>query len=257
MGFLNFMKQYSGTKIKGTGSSIVQILAKWDPEGASRAEIREMDDRLNKVVEQVAKARQLYEKEQHEADVLNDLFKKRLKAAEILQQKEKLAEGDQKKQLESSLGKLIDQLEEMRSEVKQEEQEASEAKIFLEELEEVAVSAAQKLKNAKNTLDKARVEMERAKINEDRARERAERAGVIAGLDRETDELGSALAAMQAEAQKSKSRTEAYLLKSKLLDPGSEAKNDKFIAAALAEAEGGQAENASLGDRLNALRNGN
>ena len=255
MAFFSFIKNFGVQKVQDTGKGVVRALASWDPEGASEAEIKQMNERLDKIVKQVAEARQIHKKEQQEADEINKLYGQRLKAAEILEAKLVDTADADKAKLEQSLGKLLGQLETMQPEIEREEREAVEAKIFMEELELVAKTSAGKLKNARKTLDSAKRDMQMAKIREQRAKDQADRASMIAGINKETDQLGSALSAMQQEAKNANAKADAHSTKASLLATTKEEKDDDLIASAMAEAKGTEIKPAgSISDRLSALR---
>ncbi len=253
MAFFSFIKNFGVQKVQDTGKSVVRALASWDPEGASEAEIKQMNERLDKIVKQVADARQIHKKEQQEADAINKLYAQRLKAAEILEAK--MASAGEADLTAQSLEKLLGQLETMQPEIEREEREAVEAKLFMEELEIVAKTSAEKLKNARKTLDGAKRDMQMAKIREQRAKDQADRASLVAGISKETDQLGSALSAMQEEAKNANAKADAFKTKASLLATTEEEKDDDLIAAAMAEAQGTHEKPAgSISDRLNALR---
>jgi|SaaInl8_200m_RNA_FD_contig_51_1222791_length_1317_multi_7_in_0_out_0_2 chromosome segregation ATPase len=253
MGFFSFTSIFAKKKAEQTGHSIVQVLAKWDPETSSKAELEQMEKRLNKLVQEVAQARQIYQKEQDEADAINKLYRQKLKAAEILQQKQ--AQAPDNAEITDALNQLVSGLEEMFPEIEREELEAKEAKEFMKELEEVAKASAAKLKNAKKVLTSAKQDMKRAEIREQRAKERQEQAARLSGLRDETDELGSALAAMKKNAENANTRAEAATMKAKLLGTSSESeKPNDLIASAIEEAGQGPVKPSNISDRLAALK---
>lgn len=253
MAFFGFIKNFGKQKVQQTGQSIVQILATWDPDTSSAAEIQQMEERLDKLTQQVAQAKQTYQKEQKEADVIEALYEQRLKAAEILQAR--LSEGGENSaQVEKALTDLVNELESMQPDIEREMEEAGEAKAFMEELEEVAKVAAEKLRNGHKTLEAAKRDMARSKIREQRAKEKTEHAAMLAGLRNETDQLGSALAAMRKETEKSNAKAEAMNLKTRLLAPTKEEKADSLIAEAMAQASGGSPKPSNIADRLAALK---
>jgi hypothetical protein len=252
MGFFSFVSSFGKKKSEKVGQSIVQILASWDPETASKAELEQMEKRLNTLVQEVAEARQVYKKEQTEADAITGLYNQRLKAAEILQAR--LADAPDNAEAEKALTELVQLLEEMQPEIEIEAQEAVEAKAFMEELEEVATLSADKLKTAKKNLGKAVQDMKRAKVREERASESAERAAKLAGLREESDQLGSALSAMRKNADDSNAKAEAAQMKAKLLGPSKTEKESTLIAEAMKEASGQPQATDSIANRLAALK---
>src|SRR3954452_20269066 len=108
----------------------------WDPEGASEAELRTMEQHLDDLGRQVAVARQSYDREKREADAIEQLSRQRMAAAEQLQG-QIAAEGDpgRRAAIEKSLGTLVSMLEEMTPEIEREKQDAVDAKDFLEMVE--------------------------------------------------------------------------------------------------------------------------
>lgn len=252
MGFFSFTTIFAKKKTEKAGQSLVQMLSGWDPETASQAELEQMEKRLDKLVQQVAEARQIYKKEQEEADAINKVYKQRLQAAEILQNK--LAENPDDSKISEALNEIVSGLEEMMPEIEREEEEAKEAKEFMEELEEVAKLSADKLKNAKKVLGKAMQDMKRASIREDRSKERESQAAKLAGLRNETDQLGSALSAMKKNAEESNARAEASNMKAKLIGPSKSEQTNDLIASAMKEAQGGTSKSSNVADRLAALK---
>jgi hypothetical protein len=97
--------------------------------------------------------------------------------------------------------------------------------------------------------------MRRAELEQERAKARADKAEQLAGLRKDTSGLGVALAAMNRQAQEAKASAEASDMKARLLTP-EKAKEDDNIKAALQAVSGGPVSNASLSDRLAALKKG-
>ena len=252
MGFFSFTSIFTKKKTEQVGQSIVQMLAGWDPETASKAELEQMEKRLDKLVQQVAEARMVYKKEQDEADEINRLYSQKLKAAEILQQRQ--AENPNVTKIGDALNELVSELEELSPEIQREEEEAIEAKEFMEELETIAKTSSEKLKNAKKALSKAMQDMKRADIRAQRAKDKEDQAAKLAGLRDETDNLGSALTAMQKNAEKANTKAEAANMKAKLLGASEREKPNDLIASAMKEAQSGSAAASSTADRLAALK---
>ena len=254
MSFFGFVKNFGKQKVHQTGQSLVQMLAGWDPDTASAAEIEQMEERLDKLTTQVAQARQTWQKEQEEADAIEKLYDQRMKASELLQGKLEQATGEEAAALEKALTELVDMLESMQPDIEREMEEAKEAEAFMKELEEVATLSAEKLKTARRTLENAKRDMARAKIREQRAQERADQAAQLAGLRQETDQLGSALSAMKREAESAEARAEAMNLKSRLLAPTKEEKTNSLVEEALKQAGGGAPKPSNITDRLAGLK---
>jgi len=133
---LGFLRNFVGVKTDNAVQAGVEALVKWDPEGASEAELRTMEQHLDELGQQVARARQAYDKERQEADQIEALSRQRMAAAEQLQG-QIAAEADPARRtaLERSLETLVTMLEQMTPEVEREKKDATDAKDFLDMLE--------------------------------------------------------------------------------------------------------------------------
>jgi DNA repair ATPase RecN len=82
---LTFFSNLVGVKADKAMQAGVEALVRWDPQSASEAELRTMEQHLDDLGRQVATARQSYDKEQKEADAIQALSQQRMAAAEQLQ----------------------------------------------------------------------------------------------------------------------------------------------------------------------------
>src|ERR1044071_102669 len=133
---LGFFRNFVGVKADDAVQAGIEALVRWDPEGASEAELRTMEQHLDDLGRQVAGARQAYDKERREAEQIEALSRQRMAAAEQLQGKS-AAEGDPAGHisLELSLETLMTMLEGMAPEIERKKQDATDAKEFLDMLE--------------------------------------------------------------------------------------------------------------------------
>lgn len=233
MGFIQFIKNFGKEKAENSAANLVKTLASWDPEGASEAEIRSMNEDLDTIVKQVAEAREVYKREQKEADDLTVLRNTKLQAAEILSQRLEAGEA-----VGEALGRLLTDLEAMALDIERETSEAVEAKAFLDQLENAAKLAAEKLKGSRKELEQAKREMKKAELDMNQAKERARQAEIVAGITNQKNVMGSALAAMKANAAEARKEADAKLSKAKLLAPVAPDASDAVIAAAMESASG-------------------
>jgi chromosome segregation ATPase len=252
---LSFISNLVGVKADKAVQAGVEALVRWDPQSASEAEMRTMEQHLDDLGRQVATARQSFEREQKEADVIQALSHQRMVAAEQLE-KQIAAETDatSKAGLERSMGTLVAMLEQMTPEIEQEKKDAVEAKDFLEMLEKTYAEAGGKLRQGRSELERARRDMARAGQQRQVAEQQAEVARRAAGLTGATSSMTVALKAMQEAAARDLASADAATAKAKLLRPTQPEQEDPNIAAALAAAAGRSPAPQSLSDRLAALK---
>ena len=252
---LSFIRNLVGVKTDQAVNSAVSAIVRWDPQSATEAELRTMEQNLDEVGRQVAQARMGFDKERREADAIQSLSRQRMAAAEQIGQT-LTAETDpaRKADLERSLGTLVGMLEEMAPDLAREKQDVVDAEAFLRSLEDTYQQAGQKLKSARAELTRAQRDMGRADQQRAMAERRAEAARQAAGLASATSGLTVALQAMRDSAQRDLTEAEAANAKASFLTPSAPEKEDANIVAAMAKVQGTTANGRSLTDRLAALR---
>lgn len=252
---LSFIKNLIGVKTDQAVQAGVEALVRWDPKGATEAELRTMEQHLDELGLEVAQARQAYQREKQEADAINALLSQRMGAAEVLQgQIAAEADPGKKGELESSLNVLVGMLEQMAPEVQREEQDVTDAQSFLAMLEQTYQEAGTKLKAARADLTRAERDMNRAEQQRDQAERQAEAARRAAGLSSTTNGLNVALKAMQEAAARDLATAEAANSKARLLKPTKPEEDNPHIAAALSAASGTPALPSSPVERLALLK---
>ena len=251
----SFIRNMVGVKADQAVNGAMEAIVRWDPKSATEAELRTMEQHLDELGQQVAKARQGYDKEQREADSIQTLSKQRMAAAEQIQhQMDTASDPAQKSALEKSLTTLITMLEGMSADVEREKQDAVDAADFLQQLEGAYRQAGQKLKSARDELNRAQRDMGRAEQQRDMAQQRAEATRQAAGLAGATSGLSVALKAMQENASRDLATAEAANSKAKLLAPTKPEQDDPNIAKAMAQVQGKLPAPSNLAERLVALR---
>jgi chromosome segregation ATPase len=233
----------------------IEALVRWDPKSASEAELRTMEQNLDALGQEVALARQGYDKEKREADTIQALSHQRMAAAEQLQQQIN-GESDPTRRaaVEKSLETLVGMLEQMNPEIEREKQDEVDAREYLTMLEQTYAEAGGKLKMAHSELERAQRDMARAAQQREQADRQAEAARRAAGLASQTSGLTVALKAMQDAASKDLASADAQMSKARLLRPTRPEQDDPNIAAALAVAAGKPPAPRSLSERLAALK---
>jgi DNA repair exonuclease SbcCD ATPase subunit len=251
----SFIRNLLGVKADHAVQSGVEALVRWDPESATEAELRTMEQHLDALGRQVAEARVAYNREKKEADDITQLSHQRMAAAEQLQnQLATEVDAARKASLEKSLETLVGMLEKMAPDVDREAGEAQDAQAFLEMLEKSYADAGAKLKSARSQLTAAQRDMGRAQVQREMAERQAEAARVAAGLSSTTSGLSVALKAMQDSAARDLAAAEAAKSKSQLLRPTKPEVDDPNIAVAMASVSGKAPSPTSLSERLAALR---
>jgi chromosome segregation ATPase len=255
MGAFSFLTSFGKTKANDAVQAGIDALVRWDPKGASRAEMTEMEKHLDGLGRRVASARNSFKVEAAEYDQVAALYNQRYAAAQKLEE-QIAAEADpaRKTSLEKSLATLLDQLEKQQPQLEQELKDKVDAEELLHRLESAYSDAADKLRNAKENLERAQREMTRAQAEKERAEELAEAARQTAGLSRSTSSLNTALEAMQRQAEKTRQEAEAARLKADALKVSEPEKEDANIAAAMNAVSGKPPRSANASDRLAALK---
>ena len=252
---LQFMRNLIGVKADKAVQAGVDALVRWDPQSASEAEMRSMEQHLDELGQQVARARQSYDKETREAEAIQTLSTQRMAAAEHLQA-QVAAETDPAKEaeLERSLTTLGTMLEQMAPGGDRAKKAVVDAKEFLEMLEKTYTDAGGKLREGRSQLERAQRDMARAGQQRQMAEQQADAARRAAGLGTTTSGLNVALRSMQDAAARDLANAESANMKAKLLTPTQPEKDDANIADAMRIASGKGAAPTSLTDRLAALR---
>lgn len=255
MSVFPFIRNLIGVKEDNAVQAALDAIVKWDPQGASDAQLATMEQNLDLIGQRVEAARDAFEKEQKEFETMNALSHQRMSAADLLQ-RQMDAETDpaRKAGYKASLEKLVAMLEEMSPDLDREKKDAQAAQEFLETLEQSYNDAASKLKSAKSDLTRAQRDMARASHEREMAEQRAEQSREAAGLAHSTNALNVALQAMHDAAAKDAQAAAAADRKAKVLAPTRPERDDPNIAAALAAASGTAPSGASLAERLAALK---
>jgi DNA repair exonuclease SbcCD ATPase subunit len=252
---LAFIRNMVGVKTDQAVNGAIEAIVRWDPQSATEAELRTMEQHLDHLGRQVAEARMAYDRERKEADAIQSLSQQRMAAAELLDKRRaEQADTAAKADLERSLATLVGMLETMAPEVEREKQDAKDAEEFLRMLEATYSQAGQKLKSARDELNRAQRDMSRAAQQRDVAERRAEAARQAAGLSGATSSLSVALKAMQDNAARNLVEAEAANAKAKLLGPTRPEQDDRNIAEALRSASGQGPATTDISERLAALR---
>jgi len=231
------------------------LLMNTDFNTMTEAQVSVMEEALDKASDKLAEAKRSCDKEVTEAEQLEKMYQKKLKAAEHLEGKiaaEK--DADKNAALEYSLLTLLAELEEMVPIIEQEKLEADEAQQDVVELTELVNTAADNLKGARKRLSGMQRELERAGIAKSKAEMRANNAAILAGIKKNTDSMSGIFNTLQSEIDKTQTQAESFKIKADKLKV-TKTDEDPHIAAAMQEISGEpDVSKLSLSDRLSALQ---
>jgi len=251
---LNWLRNYVGVKQDTAVQSALERLVRFDPAGASEADLRTMDQNLDALGRQVAQARVEFDREHKEADEYRARYSKRLAAVQLLKDQVDAEQDEAKKAgLRDSLSKFVAETADLKSQVQMEVQDETQAHDLLDQLSQAYEAAAAKLRQARQDLERAGRDVRSADQRKQAAEQRAEAAKVANGLSHANDGVSIALDALHKAAEKS--RAEATVLddKARLLKPTDLVKEDPNIAAAMRKAETGGKPAPSLDDEIASL----
>jgi chromosome segregation ATPase len=256
MSLLPFFRNFIGVEGNNAAQGVVKALVQLDPDSASAADLRTMEQDLDKAGQMIAKLRADLAHEQSEYDAINSQYRELMAAAELLQKRvdDPATPNAQRQSLNTSLTALVAKIEHVAPDLDRDKKDVEETRALLSEAEKVYQQKAEALTGAKKRLDSARHDLQRAHMQEERSAERARAAAVVAGLGAtRVSGLTVALDTMQQSAQQARQRAEANEMKSQALSGAKEAEADGNIAAALSEVRGDSATK-SMAERLAALR---
>ena len=251
----SFMKSLVGVKVNELGNDITRAIVEMDPDAASAAQLDQMEQDLNKAGAVIQKLRVDYDREVREYESAKKRYDQMMGAAEVLQRKLDDPATTNKADIETSLTKLVAQLEEQAPIVESEHKDVEEVKAMIDQAQEAYREKAAALTSAKQNLERTKRDMQRAIQQEERAEEKAARAAEVAGLrGNSVSGLNVATEAMQRRADEAKAKAEAATLKANTLTGlANPVAGDDIINAALKEASG-NASSGSLAERLAKLK---
>ena len=251
---MSFFKHFGTQKLKQAKNAITQAIVEFDPETATEAAIEQMDEYVDQLSKELAKANQDLAKEKGEADAAKANYNKKLEVANKMQADLDGGElsGAQAKRVQASLDSLMEDLENTRDDVALEIEEADDAQETVDSIKEALESAVAKLKTARSDHKRARNEMKRAEKAEERAKRQEENAKRQAGITSGGSGMDTALDAMRSAAAERTANAEAAQTKADMLKPF-DATSDDTISAYMDEVDGVDT-NASSADKLAGLK---
>lgn len=252
-----FLKHYGIQQARGVLEEFASAVVAFDPHAASEAQVRMMEEELNRLGNRLAEAEAELRREHQETEQLRKSYDQYLQAAQVLESRLSTeTDADRTAATEVSLAKVLDKLERLRPEIEREIREDREVEAWRGELRTAFEEMAAKIRAAHAELGSARRQMDMAKLQNQRAQEQERRAREMAGLSNSMSSLGVALDAMNKETVRARAQTDALRLKADLFQ-GDTLDSDPNIAEALASVRGSSpVDGRSLSDRLAALKAG-
>lgn len=207
-----------------------------DPETASVAQIKEMDEVVTHLATELAKEKANLQTLLPELDEAKDLYELRFKAATLLNTK---YTANPTGELKDSLEQLMLLTEQAKLDFEQKEFLVGDLRSVIDEMTAELNEHANTLKQAKLRLDRAKLELKKTEIQKERASHQH--------CTEDFSMFNEALSAMEGKINNNKSTIEGLKLKDAALN-----KTDSIIDQALQEAEGKREE--SFEERLARLR---
>lgn len=253
MNFFNTMKHLLGVKTEQTGENLLARIAKADPTAMGEVALRQLEEEVNKITQEVASAKVDYMQEKKEADEAQNTYNDMLLDAEFLQnQLVSLTDGSlDHTQTTDALTELLNSLETFAAEVEREAQEALDAKEVLDELDTFAREVAAEYHELVNSVKSLANGMKKAEVASQRAKRTEERNNRVKGLKGNRSTSG-AMEAMQQAINDTNKDTDARNLKSELLGAQKKITNPALEAAKAARTTG-SIKTGTVADRLAAL----
>ncbi len=253
----SFFSHFVRNQGKQALAAITTELVKFNPDAAIKADIDKMVADLDAAGRVIAEMRTTLSREQKEHAAARERYNAMVAGAEHI--KKQIADpgltGDRRTELESSLGRLLDRLDQEATVVDRERKDVDDLQAQITDAETLYQQKATGLREARHNAERARNDMRHAGMQEERSRQRAEQAEVIAGLkDSPTSQIATATNLMQKAAEDARTRAEAHDMKANALRSSDDASEDPNVAAAMEAARNEAVPARSLDDRLSALR---
>ena len=236
-----FFTSLISAKLRDAHDSTVKLIARWDPEGVSQAQLQEWDSTAQEMSQTAARAATDAKAARDAVTNIQSNLDRYTAAAEKL-----MSAGN-----EDAANKAADQALEWQSKLETAEAEAKDAESWAAETRTAAENAQRLVMQGRQKIEAAKREQARAlqaeKVAEQRRADRERMLGITKGLNG----ADMAIDAMAANARAARERAEANNIRSGVMGKAVEA--DDAVAKALAEVDGGSKPN-SLADKLAALK---
>lgn len=184
------------------GDKIAQAIAGFDPETATEADRERLQQALIEAGSKLSLAKSAFNKEQKEADELASLIASDTEVASKLLVKLEAGEVS-----EDVVTMFADELEQNKSRLPIEQQEAEDAKIFLDQVQDIVDQITKQLTEFDAIAKKAIQQLNQAKAQQDLQQLRVDRQAELSSLNG-LKQSSSALAALSKQADKVKANAD-------------------------------------------------
>jgi chromosome segregation ATPase len=251
---INFLKNLAIVRKDMAVNSALEAIVRWDPRGASLADLRTMEERLDGIGRKSAELKVRYDKEKAEADQAREAYNVRVAAITAMRAKvDAEADPARKEARTAALTAYMNDTRPYMERAKAEIQDEESAKKLLEQVQAAYATAAAKLRDAKTTLERAQRDLASAEQRKADARQREQDAREMAGLETASTGIDVALKALKDATDRSNAEAEVMDRKAELLAPANPEKEDPFVAEALREVQGSKPQ-PTLDEQLDAFK---
>jgi chromosome segregation ATPase len=253
MSMLSFLSNFGAAKADHGITALIQGIVSLDPQTATEAQLREMEQHLDILARQAAAEHSKLQTLTTARQQIEASFNGHMQAGDILQhQIDAAADPADKASKEHSLETLVNIADEESKRLDEAKKDEADQGSFYEQIRAAVDEAGTKLKAARHQLESAERDMAHTRQERELAEARAQHAAELSGLHQTSTGLDIALDAMHRQAEKNRQATEAATTKTNVLKPA-EITEDPNIAAAM-EAVSGGARPTSAADRFAALK---
>lgn len=249
-----FFKAYTGVKVDDFFTLIQKQIIQADLSGASAAQLDMYDQKMAELAQKVVQAQAEYEKEQNEADSIRQTYNMQVAAIGKMKAKMDATTDDaEKESLRQSLVTFTKETTDLQAKVKQEQQEAEDAKSIFETYKDTLAMVRNKLTTARQSLATAQSRIAKAKADEERSQELLNSRKEEAGLRTNGNDIDVVLTQMDKIASKSEEQAKANRVHADALVPETP-KVDANVASAMAEVTGASTPGNDLDSQIASLK---
>lgn len=204
MGTFSLLGRLFGAQVDQAGESLVSALVAFDPETATQVDRDALVEKIQKVAEKFAAAKQDYDKEQNDVVVKQAQINEYLATLDVM-----IAQLEKQEISQSVFDDFCAGIEESQQQLQQEIEEANEAKAVKDELEEILKVLTQQMNDFDRVTSKALRDVKLAESQKEKEKLKAERDEELSNLKRGLGGESTAVKKLQEIAQKAKIEAEA------------------------------------------------